>query len=143
MNNDQADVWSLGITALELFKGYPPYAKSGAMDVFIKVQNLPTGFNSYQDNSPIKPSSAFQAWISAVLKRDVESRYTIDKALSHRWLAQADEGKEELLRILSEIPELKGEDDIYIKEMKANNDKKENSPKEEFVKGTTWDFGSL
>ena len=34
-------------------------------------------------------------------------------------------------------------DDIYIKEMKANNDKKENSPKEEFVKGTTWDFGSL
>lgn len=113
------------------------------MDVFIKVQNLPTGFNSYQDDSPIKPSSAFQAWISAVLKKDVESRYTIDKALAHRWLAQADEGKEELKELLETIPELKGEEDQYITDIEIErNNNNNNRSEESFVKGTTWDFGN-
>lgn len=114
VNNYQADIWSLGITALELFKGIPPYAKYGAMDVFIRVLQNPPGFNSYQDNCPIKPSSAFQAWINSVLKKDIAARYTTDKALSHRWLSMAEEGKEELKKLLREIPDLVGEEDPYI-----------------------------
>ena len=84
------------------------------MDVFIRVLQNPPGYNSYQDNSPIKPTSAFQAWVNGVLKRDVASRYTTDKVLSHRWLSLADEGKEQLKELLLNIPDLEGEDDPYI-----------------------------
>lgn len=119
---------------MELFKGIPPYAKYGAMDVFIRVLQNPPGFNSYPDNSPIKPSSAFQAWINCVLKKEVNARYTTDKALSHRWLSLAEEGREALKQLLETIPDLEGEDDPYISIFEKG---------EEYVKGTTWDFGGL
>ena len=106
-------MWSLGITALELFKSVPPYAKYGAMEVFIRVMQNPPGFNSYQDNSTVKPSSAFQAWINSVLKKEVNARYTIDKALTHRWLAMAEEGREKLLELLATVGDLE-EDSLYI-----------------------------
>ena len=33
----QADIWSLGITALELYKGFPPYAHCEPMEAIIRT----------------------------------------------------------------------------------------------------------
>lgn len=108
--DSKADIWSLGITALELFKGYPPLAKFEPLEILIRtVQGEPPSFQCYSDNSPVKPSANFTSLISCVLKKDPSQRYSADKVLSHRWITSlADQGKEDLLELLKTIPDLQG-----------------------------------
>lgn len=106
----KADIWSLGITAMELYKGYPPLARFEAMEVIIRtLQGDAPSLDSYSDAFPCDPTSAFENWINCVLKKDPEQRYTIDKVLSHKWL-NIDENaiKLKLVKLLKLIPDLEG-----------------------------------
>lgn len=131
----RADVWSLGITAMELFKGYPPFAKFEPMEVLIlTVQGDSPSFDVYKTGKDIKPSSNFCRFIGNVLKKEVNQRYTIDKVLGFNWITNnAEQGKEELQALLREIPDLEGKMTGESFETIIND-------MEGFAKGTTWNF---
>lgn len=109
----QADIWSLGITALELYKGYPPYAHYEAVEVMIRTgQGDPPSFNSYPPSSR-SPSKAFRSWIAGVLKKDPTQRLTIDQVLSHSFLSRQEDAKSQslLTSFVQSIPDFNSEID--------------------------------
>ena len=104
-------MWSLGITALELFKGYPPFAHYEAMEAIIRTcQGDPPYFDTYGESTHT-PSRAFFSWVEMVLKKNPEDRPSLPRLLSHRFLSRFtdEECHQILVSYFASIPELSDE----------------------------------
>ena len=82
----KADIWSLGITALELCKGYAPYAKFAPMKVLLlTIQEDPPSLDTYNDGDDAGMwSESFRSMVRLCLQKDPSRRPTCQELLSHR-----------------------------------------------------------
>lgn len=91
----KADIWSLGITALELCKGYAPYAKFAPMKVLLlTIQEDPPNLDTYNDGDDVSMwSKSFRSMVKLCLQKDPNKRPNCQDLLAHRHfkpLASAD-----------------------------------------------------
>lgn len=128
--NCVADIWSLGITAIEMAEGKPPYADIHPMRaIFMIPTNPPPTFrNSDQWSEP------FRDFVSQCLVKNPENRATATQLLQHPFIKSA-KSNSVLRALITEAMELKlKKQEAEQREQDAEDE--ENSDDDEVDQGT-------
>jgi len=99
---DRADIWSLGITCIEMIDGRPPYTDIKSMADLQKILDRPPATLSKPQNY----SSEFNDFIAQCLVKDPAQRKTAMELLYHPFV-QKNEGPQAMTRFIDECNALK------------------------------------
>uniref|UniRef100_A0A3B3X717 non-specific serine/threonine protein kinase n=1 Tax=Poecilia mexicana TaxID=48701 RepID=A0A3B3X717_9TELE len=141
--NCVADIWSLGITAIEMAEGKPPYADIHPMRaIFMIPTNPPPTFRNPDQWSP-----GFLDFIKKCLVKNPENRATATQLLQHPFIKSAKPNSvlRALIQDAMEI-KLKRQEEAEQREQDAEDDN--NSDEDEVDQGTmvragTGDSGTI
>ncbi|KAK8710235.1 hypothetical protein V6N13_145569 [Hibiscus sabdariffa] len=142
----KADIWSFGITALELAHGHAPFSKYPPMKVLLMtLQNAPPGLDYERDK---RFSKSFKELVAACLVKDPKKRPTSEKLLKHHFFKHArsyDYLGRTILDGLAPLGErfrvLKTKEADLLVQNKALYEDKEQLSQQEYIKGiSAWNF---
>mmetsp|Transcript_13471 Transcript_13471/g.20412 ORF Transcript_13471/g.20412 Transcript_13471/m.20412 type:complete len:519 (+) Transcript_13471:54-1610(+) len=85
--NARADIWSLGITCIEMAEGKPPLSRMGPMGALFRIPNRPPPTLSKNAASSFSPE--FADFIASCLVKKQENRPSASDLLDHPWLKNA------------------------------------------------------
>ncbi|XP_068450217.1 serine/threonine-protein kinase 4-like [Clinocottus analis] len=139
--NCVADIWSLGITAIEMSEGKPPYADIHPMRaIFMIPTNPPPTFRT-----PDLWSPSFQDFVSQCLVKNPENRATATQLLQHPFIRAAKPSS--ILRaLITDAMEIKLKRQEEAEQREQEDE--ENSDEDEVDQGTmvragTGDLGTV
>ncbi|EOA20061.1 hypothetical protein CARUB_v10000336mg [Capsella rubella] len=102
--NSKADIWSFGITALELAHGHAPFSKYPPMKVLLMtIQNAPPGLDYDRDK---KFSKSFKELVALCLVKDQTKRPTAEKLLKHSFFKNAKPPEICVKKLFANLPPL-------------------------------------
>ena len=97
----KADIWALGITALEMAEGIPPLANQNPVRaLFLAASITPPSLQS-----PTSWTAAFTEFLSLCLQKSPGKRASSGVLLSHAFVADGGTGRVELVRALERVRE--------------------------------------
>ncbi|KAK9697125.1 hypothetical protein RND81_08G016500 [Saponaria officinalis] len=142
----KADIWSFGITALELAHGHAPFSKFPPMKVLLMtLQNAPPGLDYERDK---KFSKSFKQMIASCLVKDPIKRPSSRKLIKHPFFKQA-RSNDYIVRTLLEglpslgdrIKALKKKEEDMLAQKKMPDGEKEELSQNEYKRGiSSWNF---
>ncbi|VFQ90297.1 unnamed protein product [Cuscuta campestris] len=144
--NFKADIWSFGITALELAHGHAPFSKYPPMKVLLMtLQNAPPGLDYERDK---KFSKSFKQMIASCLVKDPSKRPTAKKLLKHSFFKQARSNDYIARTLLEGLPDLgdrlkalKRKEEDMMAQQKIPDGQKEEMSQNEYKRGiSSWNF---
>ena len=135
---DKADIWSLGITAIELALGSAPYSNLFPLEVIVKVTDSPP------PTLPKTFSSQFRDFVNICLQRDPEKRPTAEELLKHNFIILAASDKR-VTDFLSDLPDIAEQYKITHRRLKSsrkssNSESNKNNPESENENEHTFDW---
>ncbi|XWS30361.1 hypothetical protein CRYUN_Cryun24cG0110700 [Craigia yunnanensis] len=142
----KADIWSFGITALELAHGHAPFSKYPPMKVLLMtLQNAPPGLDYERDK---RFSKSFKEMVATCLVKDPKKRPTSEKLLKHHFFKHArsyDYLARTILDGLAPLGErfrvLKTKEADLLVQNKALYEDKEQLSQQEYIRGiSAWNF---
>ncbi|GER41339.1 protein kinase, partial [Striga asiatica] len=142
----KADIWSFGITALELAHGHAPFSKYPPMKVLLMtLQNAPPGLDYERDK---RFSKSFKEMVAACLVKDPKKRPSSEKLLKHSFFKHARSNEyldRTILNGLNPLGErfrvLKAKEADMLVQNKASYEDKEQLSQQEYIRGVSaWNF---
>ncbi|CAA0833747.1 Protein kinase superfamily protein [Striga hermonthica] len=142
----KADIWSFGITALELAHGHAPFSKYPPMKVLLMtLQNAPPGLDYERDK---RFSKSFKEMVAACLVKDPKKRPSSEKLLKHAFFKHARSNEyldRTILNGLNPLGErfrvLKAKEADMLVQNKASYEDKEQLSQQEYIRGVSaWNF---
>ncbi|KAF7124809.1 hypothetical protein RHSIM_Rhsim12G0183200 [Rhododendron simsii] len=142
----KADIWSFGITALELAHGHAPFSIYPPMKVLLMtLQNAPPGLDHERDN---KFSKSFKQMIASCLVKDPSKRPCAKKLLKHSFFKKARSNDYIARTLLEGLPDLgdrlkalKIKEEVMVAQKKIPDGQKEEMSQNEYKRGLSdWNF---
>ncbi|CAI9773662.1 unnamed protein product [Fraxinus pennsylvanica] len=142
----KADIWSFGITALELAHGHAPFSKYPPMKVLLMtLQNAPPALDYERDK---KFSKSFKEMIASCLVKDPSKRPSVKKLLRHSFFKQARSSDYIARTLLEGLPDLgdrlqaiKRKEEDMLAQKKIPDGQKEEMSQNEYKRGiSSWNF---
>ncbi|KAL3819109.1 hypothetical protein ACJIZ3_005014 [Penstemon smallii] len=142
----KADIWSFGITALELAHGHAPFSKYPPMKVLLMtLQSAPPGLDYERDK---KFSKSFKHMIASCLEKDPLKRPLAKKLLQNAFFKQARSNDYIARTLLEGLPALgdglqalKRKEEDMLAQKKIPDGQKDEISQNEYKRGISdWNF---
>eukprot|EP00180_Rhodochaete_pulchella_P004579 Plantae.Rhodophyta-Rhodochaete_pulchella.ctg8832.p1 GENE.Plantae.Rhodophyta-Rhodochaete_pulchella.ctg8832~~Plantae.Rhodophyta-Rhodochaete_pulchella.ctg8832.p1 ORF type:complete len:568 (-),score=84.84 Plantae.Rhodophyta-Rhodochaete_pulchella.ctg8832:2410-4083(-) len=136
----KADIWSLGITAIEMAQGRAPYVKYPPMKVLLlTLQNPPPTLDPQADE---RYSKLFKEVLELCLQKDPKKRPTAEQLLQHRFFKNV-RRPDNLKELIGHLPPLGsrggGQTQLY-RQLQKNAQGAKSGIYERTRAGLGWDF---
>ena len=121
----KTDIWSLGITCVELLEGEPPFSKLKPKNVMEKIAKKPPRVDEIIDLN--EHTYEFKSFIEHCLEIDPKKRYTAEELLKHEFITKFTKGRKYLINLIKkhemDIEKFRFENEEEYQKILKNNEK--------------------